>query len=127
MYMGLLSSSYFRLSLRTKGSIRTALLAELFSAWPHLDSGVVETLLDRLTESSHLIRHDYKNRFGGWRTTTSAQRFAPNLGKLRGKESRDLIVADGRQIGSVPAGPIEAIFGSCFPIRWRHWQVTCPT
>lgn len=99
-------------------------LTGLFSGWVHLDTGVVNSILEGLVESGHLIRHDFKNRFGAGEGLHRLRDLRLIWGNfpLRSRDVR--LVVGGRQIGSVPAmNLMRLVPGTVVRFAGRHWRV----
>jgi ATP-dependent Lhr-like helicase len=99
-------------------------LADLFLGWPHLNADAVDTLLHHFTESGHLIRHDFKNRFGAGDQLHRLRDLRLIWGNFPVR-SRDVrLMASGRQIGSVPAANLMRLSaGAIVRFAGRHWRV----
>lgn len=104
--------------------LRAIDLAASFSAWSHLDESSVEALLDQFTESGHLVRHDFKNRYGAGEQLHRLRDLRLIWGNFPVR-SRDVrLVANGRQIGTVPAVNLMRLStGAVIRFAGRHWRV----
>lgn len=103
---------------------RASDLVQQFAPWSHLNAGVVDRLLDRFAESGHVIRHEFKNRFGAGEQLHRLRDLRLIWGNFPVR-SRDIrVVAGSRQIGNVPA--VNLIWlapGVVFRFAGRNWRV----
>ena len=109
--------------------LRISDLAEYFVGYPHMEAGAVESILQGVAESGHLIRHGFQNRFGA----------GDELHRLRDRRliwgnfplrSRDVrLMASGRKVGDVPVINLMRLSaGVIVRFAGRHWRVrrVCP-
>ena len=108
---------------------RASDLAELFTGRPHLVLGVVESILEELTESRHLVRHQFLNRFGAGEEAHRLRDLRLVWGNFPVR-SRDVrLMTGGRQIGNVPVMNLMRLSaGTLVRFAGRQWRVRriCP-
>lgn len=112
------------ISERSGAYLRVRDLAEYFTGWPHLEVGVVERILQGLADSGHLIRHDFRNRFGAGEELHRLRDLRMIWGNfpLRSRDVR--LVTGGRQIGTVPVmNLVRLSLGVIVRFAGRHWRV----
>ena len=122
---GAAAQQLLSLMLESKGAyLRISDLAQHFVDWPHMEVDEVESILEALAESGHLIRHGFQNRFGA----------GEELHRLRDRRliwgnfplrSRDVpLIASGRQVGNVPVINLMRLSaGVVVRFAGRHWRV----
>jgi len=99
-------------------------LAALFADWPHLTDDVVSAILDRLVESDHLRRHEFKNRYGAGESLHRLRDLRLIWGNFP-LRSRDVpLRVGGRRIGNVPASNLlRLVPGVVVRFAGRYWRV----
>lgn len=109
---------------RNGAYVRAQDLADLLSAWPHLDAVVVDTMLEELVDSGHLVPHGFKNRFGGAEQLHRLRDLRLIWGNFPGRSREVHVCSGGRQVGSIPAANLLRLSpGAVFRFAGRHWRV----
>lgn len=109
---------------RNGAYVRAQDLVDLMSAWSHLDGAIVDTLLEELVESGHLVRHGFKNRFAGGEQLHRLRDLRLIWGNFPGRSREVHVCSGGRQVGSIPAANLLRLTpGAIFRFAGRHWRV----
>ncbi len=103
---------------------RTADLADLLAAWPHLDRPAVEQMLDGLARAGYVVGHGFQHRYGAGEELHRLRDLRLIWGNfpLRSRDVR--VTVSGRQLGTIPATNLLRLSpGSIIRFAGGHWRV----
>lgn len=122
---GAAAQQLLSLLLERKGAYRPlGELAEPFAAWPHLNRGVIEQILEGLAAGDLVRRHPVLPAYGAGEQLHRVRDLHLNWGNFP-LQSRDVkLTSYGRDLGTIPGGNLLALSpGDVVSFAGRRWRV----